>query len=459
VTGAKVVVIEPDSIQAAKWEALLRFLDYQPIVVNDVASVVWPAPAQLDWVAVMVGQVGSHGAMRDLLVRLREYDVQMPLVCMDPDCRPFEDAHAVQLQLELPIRYPQLSAVLREAQAIRALADGGGRTRPVGGSVAIRQVHRLMEQVARYDTGVLLLGESGTGKEMAARYIHELSPRSGKPFVPVNCGAIPPELLESELFGHEKGAFTGAITARVGRFEFAEGGTLFLDEIGDMPHAMQVKLLRVLQERCFERVGSNRPIRCDVRVVAATHRDLDLAISEGKFREDLYYRLNVFPVVMPPLRERIEDLPDLCENLLARIAASTGQVVTLSRAALQALSGYRWPGNVRELGNLLERLVILHGGRVVDVCDLPERYRAHLPTVAPVPDPAPMITAIEDASGVLPLDGLDLKDHLAQLELSLIREALERSNGTVAEAARLLRMQRTTLVEKLRKYRVEAQVA
>jgi sigma-54 specific flagellar transcriptional regulator A len=451
VTSAKVVVIEPDSIQAAKWEALLRSLDYQPIIVNDVAAVEWPAPAQLDWIAVMVGQRGSQGAMRELLGRLREYDVQMPLVCVDQQLRDLDGAHTIQLQLDLPVRFPQLSAVLREACAIRAFGEGATGSRPVGRSAPIRQALRLLEQVARYDTGVLLLGESGTGKEMAARYIHERSPRAGKPFVPVNCGAIPPELLESELFGHEKGAFTGAIAARVGRFEFAEGGTLFLDEIGDMPHAMQVKLLRVLQERRFERVGSNRQLHCDVRVIAATHRDLDAAIAAGRFREDLYYRLNVFPVVMPPLRDRIDDLPDLCESLLARIAGSTGQGVTLAPAALAALSRYPWPGNVRELGNLLERLVILHAGGTVDVADLPERYRAQ----ADADDPQ---FAGAAASG-LPEGGLDLKDHLAQLELSLIREALERSNGTVAEAARLLRMQRTTLVEKLRKYRVEAQSA
>ena len=448
-TGAKVVVVEPDSMQAAKWEALLRFLDYQPIVVPDLNRMEWPSPSQLDWVAIMIGQAGSRGGMRELLARLREYDVQMPLVCMDESGRDCDGAHAVHLQLELPIRYPQLSAVLREARAIRAQPALRGRFRPAGVSRTIQQVQRLIHQVAPFDTSVLILGESGTGKEMAARHIHDLSPRADRPFVPVNCGAIPPDLLESELFGHEKGAFTGAVTARTGRFEFAEGGTLFLDEIGDMPHAMQVKLLRVLQERCFERVGSNRSVSCDVRIIAATHRDLEAAIREGRFREDLYYRLNVFPVVMPPLRDRIEDLPSLCDELLAVIAARTGQTVSLTRAAKRELAGHPWPGNVRELGNLLERLVILHAGREVDVDDLPARYRAHVPDR----------TCSDDPRGGLPPEGLDLKDYLAQLELALIREALHRSNGTVAEAARLLRMQRTTLVEKLRKYRVDAQVA
>ncbi|MFW2405660.1 MAG: sigma 54-interacting transcriptional regulator, partial [Gammaproteobacteria bacterium] len=193
---------------------------------------------------------------------------------------------------------------------------------PTGSSHRMGHVRRMIEQVAGFNTNVLITGESGTGKEWAARYIHALSQRSSQPFVPVNCGAIPPDLLESELFGHEKGAFTGAISARVGRFEAAEGGTLFLDEIGDMSLPMQVKLLRVLQERVFERVGSNRSRSCDVRIIAATHRDLEGAIGEGNFREDLYYRLNVFPIELPSLRERVDDLPDLVERIRKRCSDS-----------------------------------------------------------------------------------------------------------------------------------------
>jgi sigma-54 specific flagellar transcriptional regulator A len=290
-----------------------------------------------------------------------------------------------------------------------------------------------------------VLGESGTGKEMVARHVHELSPRAAKPFVPINCGAIPAELLESELFGHEKGAFTGAISARVGRFELAAGGTLFLDEIGDMSLHMQVKLLRVLQERTFERVGGNRTLKADVRIIAATHRDLEGAIAAGRFREDLYYRLNVFPIQMPRVAERIEDLPALTEQLLVRIERLTGARIELTARALDALAAYPWPGNVRELANLLERLVILQGGRRVDVADLPERYRPKADNVARLPPPA---------AGALPDEGFDLKDHLSQVEQRYIREALARADGTIAGAARLLGMQRTTLVEKLRKYRL-----
>ena len=325
--------------------------------------------------------------------------------------------------------------------------------RPSGHSRAIRTIHRLVEQVAPFETNVLILGESGTGKEMVARHIHELSARTGKPFVPVNCGAIPAELLESELFGHEKGAFTGALNARQGRFEFAEGGTLFLDEIGDMSLHMQVKLLRVLQERTFERVGSNRTLRCDVRIIAATHRDLEGMIAAGAFREDLYYRLNVFPIQMPPLRDRLEDLESLIEHLLSRIERTTGARIVLTPRALQALAAHGWPGNVRELANLLERLVILQPHGRVDAEDLPARYRGV--AVAAAEAPVQRLPAHSDARGTdLPDDGIDLKDHLTRIEQQLIRQAMRRADGTVADAARLLRMQRTTLVEKLRKFRL-----
>src|SRR5687767_4297952 len=218
---------------------------------------------------------------------------------------------------------------------------------PTGTSRAIRDVISLIRQVADHDSTVLILGESGTGKEVAARAVHDLSPRRQRPFVAVNCGAIPAELLESELFGHEKGAFTGAVTARKGRFEIAEGGTLFLDEIGDMSPTMQVKLLRVLQERVFERVGNHIPMRCNVRIIAATHRNLEESITRGTFREDLFHRLNVFPIEMPPLRSRIGDLPLLVRDFMAHNVSEGRGRVQLTPRALVALSRHRWPGNVR----------------------------------------------------------------------------------------------------------------
>ena len=339
----------------------------------------------------------------------------------------------------------------KEPPAAGAVPQAGHRFRPSGKSAAMRTAQRLIRLVAPFDASVLILGESGTGKEMVARHIHELSGRTAHPFVPVNCGAIPAELLESELFGHEKGAFTGALSTRVGRFEFAEGGTLFLDEIGDMSLQMQVKLLRVLQERSFERVGSNRTLHCNVRIIAATHRNLEAAISEGCFREDLYYRLNVFPLQLPPLRERREDLPTLIEHLVGRLARGGAARIRFENDALQCLARCAWPGNVRELANLLERLAILYPGRSIGAADLPDRYRHAPPGAA-----APAACSAGRGIDALPQGGIDLKDHLSAIEVGLIRQALEEADGTVAEAARLLKIRRTTLVEKLRKYRLSA---
>ncbi len=359
--------------------------------------------------------------------------------------------------------YDQLRGFLRQARAFahsrrftsatdRAHFDG-----LAGRSPAMRQVKEFIRRVAPTEATVLILGETGTGKEVIARNIHLNSPRRNKPFVAVNCGAIPSELLESELFGHEKGAFTGAISSRQGRFELARGGTLFLDEIGDMPLMMQVKILRVLQERTFERVGSNRPITADVRIIAATHHDLEEAIRENRFREDLYYRLNVFPIEAPPLRERLDDLPELIDNLVQRMEAENRGRVDFSVEAMRILQQYHWPGNVRELANLLERMAILYPDCLVDVHHLPEKY---LPEGQPAEgaEIIPLRPETEEKAEEKPTlielgpDGIRLKEYLASLEEMLIEQALERSGGVVAKAARLLGLQRTTLVEKMRKY-------
>ena len=328
---------------------------------------------------------------------------------------------------------------------------------PTGRTEAVRQVVRLIQQVARHDSTVLILGESGVGKEVVARAIHDSSHRRGGPFVAVNCGAIPAELLESELFGHERGAFTGAYSQRAGRFEVAEGGTLFLDEIGDMSLPMQVKLLRVLQERVFERVGGNQIFRCDVRIIAATHRNLEEQIERGTFRGDLFYRLNVFPIEMPSLRERAGDLPLLIQDFVEQNVRAGRARLVLSQAAIDSLRAYAWPGNVRELGNLIERLCILYPERAVEVVDLPARYRC----IAITSNASESLGPPEDLPDdllhealpreALPQDGLDLRAHLCAIENRLINEALERSGGTVAHAARLLGLRRTTLVEKLRR--------
>ncbi|GAK87033.1 flagellar regulatory protein FleQ [Vibrio ponticus] len=350
----------------------------------------------------------------------------------------------------------------------------------VGQSHGVQEVRHLIEQVSSTEANVLILGESGTGKEVVARNIHYHSTRRGGPFVPINCGAIPPDLLESELFGHEKGAFTGAITARKGRFELADGGTLFLDEIGDMPMPMQVKLLRVLQERCFERVGGNNTIRANVRVIAATHRNLEEMINDGLFREDLYYRLNVFPIEMPALRERKEDIPLLLQELMTRMEAEGAQPICFTPRAINSLMEHNWPGNVRELANLVERMIILYPNSLVDVNHLPTKYRySDIPEFQPEYNPVMSVeeqerdvlqnifsedfsvdhmdifSAESNAPQALPPEGVNLKEMLADLEVTMINQALDAQGGIVARAADMLGMRRTTLVEKMRKYNLQ----
>lgn len=342
-------------------------------------------------------------------------------------------------------------------------------TLPLGSSNVMQAIHRLIKQVASHNTVVLIQGESGSGKEVVARAIHDHSDRAGKPFIPVNCGAIPADLLESELFGHEKGAFTGAISTRKGRFEIAEGGTLFLDEIGDMSMPMQVKLLRVLQERCFERVGSNQTIRSDVRIIAATHRDLESMIEESKFRQDLYFRLNVFPIMVPPLRDRRDDIPTLVNHFNTRLTHQGKPSIEFSQSALNELLQYPWPGNIRELENLVERLAIMQSGNVVRAMDLPTKYRslsaetndseamAELlkPMITAVDEPE-VITLAKSSQFALPSEGIDLKQYLIDLECKYIEEALRCVDGVVSRAAKLLGLQRTTLVEKMKKLNIQA---
>lgn len=350
-----------------------------------------------------------------------------------------------------------------------------------GNSESINKIKNLINQVANTDVNVLILGESGTGKEVVARNIHGLSKKAHTPFVAINCGAIPSELLESELFGHEKGAFTGAITTRIGRFELAENGTLFLDEIGDMPIAMQIKLLRVLQEKKFERVGSNKSIYSNVRIIAATNKNLEKAILQGLFREDLYYRLHVFPIEMPSLKSRIEDLSDLIYSISQRLNCQ----IQFSEDTIQLLKNHPWPGNIRELSNLIERLSITHATREITIEDLPEKYLQTFPeqnsdevngiyhqnlghghfdrvviastNYAKLAENNMMqmiATGQFPNSANLPTEGIDLKNLLVNLELTYIKQALAMTNGVVAHAASKLNMRRTTLVEKMRKYKI-----
>ena len=361
------------------------------------------------------------------------------------------------------------------------------KTLYIGSSPSTQALRTLVSSMANSNATVMITGESGTGKELLARLLHEQSERCGANFVPINCAAIPKDLLESELFGHRKGAFTGAVADRVGRFEMAHGGTIFLDEIGDMSLDMQVKLLRVLQERTIDPIGGNRQVHVDVRVVAATHRDLEAEISAGRFREDLYYRLNVLPVVTPPLRERANDVPELLAFFAEKSVSFGKPPIRFTPDFLTALQKYAWPGNVRELSNLVARFSTLYAGQELDLRAIPPtllpkglvaaqaELQARAPLLAqlevtPPPEiaaelldqPEPEENEVESiimlAQGMptLPPEGLSLKERMAQIERSIIEQALQRNSGNVSRTAKLLNLQRTTLIEKINKYELRS---
>ena len=472
----KILLIDDDAARRHDLGVILNFLGEEHLAAS---SQQWPS--LLDGLAdcrtlsvALVGQVDGKGGVLELLRQLGERDEFLPILLVGeaPAAQWPEDLRRrILVSLDMPPSYNKLLDSLHRAQVYREMYDQArerGRQREpnlfrslVGTSRAIQQVRQMMQQVADTEASVLILGESGTGKEVVARNLHYHSKRREAPFVPVNCGAIPAELLESELFGHEKGAFTGAISSRAGRFELANGGTLFLDEIGDMPLPMQVKLLRVLQERTFERVGSNKTQSADVRIIAATHKDLEKMIEEGSFREDLYYRLNVFPIEMAPLRERIEDIPLLMNELISRMEHEKRGSIRFNSAAIMSLCRHDWPGNVRELANLVERMAIMHPYGVIGVAELPKKFRH-------VDDEDEQLSSLREelqgrdalmgnlpsleSGALLPPEGIDLKEYLGNLEQDLIQQALDDAAGVVARAAERLRIRRTTLVEKMRKY-------
>ena len=474
----KILIIDQDADSAQRLSHQLEFIDYEPKVLS--------SPELLDNLADL-GDYASilianfHGIVpwaESLRNRLDQCPPLVLLLGANPaDISQGEMDENFVGCLKADIRYSDLSDILHKS-VVRGSANTvqvkESTQNPelfrslVGNSRSVQRVRKMVDQVSPTEATVLILGESGTGKEVVARNIHYYSNRRNKPFVPINCGAIPGELLESELFGHEKGAFTGAVGARQGRFELAEGGTIFLDEIGDMPLTMQVKLLRVLQERSFERVGSNKSIKTDVRIVAATHRNLSALIEDNRFREDLYYRLNVFPIEMPPLSSRAEDLPLLVNELITRLEHEKKSSVKLTPAAMMALCNYDWPGNVRELANLMERLTILHPYGVVDAADLPPKMAPHGSRLSHAredsesssgSDPMPMVQGMPAVAlnnkPRLPREGIDLKQHLTDIEISLIEQALDECSGVVAHAANRLKIRRTTLVEKMRKYTIQ----
>ncbi|MES2825365.1 MAG: sigma-54 dependent transcriptional regulator [Pseudomonadota bacterium] len=486
----KVLVIDDNASRRHDLKVLLDFLNESTIVAaaSEWQQLIVDEHKGEDYVAVFIGDFSScQYGLEQLLKNIREWNDELAIILIGDnsadnkvlDINLFHNLelddflrHMIIATLVVPPSYNKLADTLHRAQLYHE-AQASSKRQPqrrpvhlfrslVGTSREIQNVRESMSQVAEKDVSVLITGESGTGKEVVARNLHYNSPRRDKPFVPVNCGAIPAELLESELFGHEKGAFTGAINSRAGRFELAEGGTLFLDEIGDMPLTMQVKILRVLQERCFERVGSNKTQNVDVRIIAATHRNLEAMISNATFREDLYYRLNVFPIELPSLKERAEDIPLLINQLVERMESEQRGSIRFNSAAIMSLCQHEWSGNVRELANLIERMAILHPYGVIGVQDLPPKYRHVDVSEEDFAPASKQVTAAANTGYVnindnplLPDQGIDLREYITTLEMSLIQQALNDCGGVVARAADKLCIRRTTLVEKMRKYELQ----
>lgn len=481
----KIIIVDDNSSRRLALKTVLEFIsqsceivessDLPKILCGDITS---------KYTILAIGALSND----DHLALIKSVP-ELPVLLVGDTLKPLLEIPNVIAIMSYPFHHGELTIQISDCQEYKRSipkktiqGNKKGRFQGfVGHSQVMNHVRFLIEQVASSNANVLVLGESGTGKEVVASNIHALSTRCHAPFVPVNCGAIPAELLESELFGHEKGAFTGAISARKGRFELAQGGTLFLDEIGDMPLLMQVKLLRVLQERSFERVGGTKALKCDVRVIAATHRDLEQMIEKEQFREDLFYRLNVFPIQTPALRERPEDLPLLINELAKRVEVESKKTVQFSQRAIESLQASRWPGNVRELANLVERMMIMYPGQVVDITELPQKYQA-FDVEAYVPDyPEELLErdainalfsgedvddqdAFDDEKeqgsnngvmwGFLPPEGIQLKEYMAEIEINLITQALEYHDQVVARAAEALGVRRTTLVEKMKKYQL-----
>lgn len=478
--NGRVLIMDHNQERRLRLEAILSFMQVEWRSGNRAEDQAW-LQSQPHNLTVLVGDTDAP------LAELLDTFAHNAFISLQAtDCQ-----HANLLGTLSALTYDELTSLLLQSQNWQPVLvsdeqDCRLHELLIGDSASMQEVKSLIRQVAGKPASVLLLGESGTGKEVIARAIHLLSLQCDGPFVPINCGAIPAELLESELFGHEKGAFTGAVSARKGRFELAEGGTLFLDEIGDMPLPMQVKLLRVLQERTFERVGGTRSITAKVRVIAATHRDLEQMIYEQRFREDLYYRLNVFPIEAPPLSDRQDDIPLLLNELISRHRVTHGAKLWFAPEAIESLQLWHWPGNVRELSNLVERMFILCPNQVVQLADLPVKYRAMAGeqlVVRPFDelderdalsamfqddepgdeneadffdfqtlDETPEEAEVDFMSHELSADGVNLKEMLANIEMDMIVQSLEVNDGVVARAAEHLGMRRTTLVEKMKKY-------
>ncbi len=442
-TAGRILIVEDEESLLAGLSRQFERRGFEPtgaaLIADAVAAIEASVREQKPFAAILTDLQLPDGDGRSIVRLARERLPRCPVLVMTGSRSISGSVEAMRLGavtvLEKPVAIDLLEAELKQAIADRAQLESGldaaAAAGIVGGSAAIRAVLDVLLLAAPTDATVLIEGETGTGKELVAQALHRLSRRSRAPFVAVNCAALPETLLESELFGHVRGAFTGAVDTRQGRFRQAQGGTLFLDEIGEMPPGVQAKLLRVLQEREVQPLGSDKAHPIDVRVIAATNRDARAMVDQGKFRADLYYRLNVVPLHLPPLRERREDVAPLAAHFLRKRGLRRFTAV-----ALAALERYAWPGNVRELENLVERLAVLHPSGDLDLADLPAEFKT---------------AAGETARPLPPGEGIDLYAVLGEIEDRLIHEALDRAQGNKNQAALALGLNRTTLVEKLKR--------
>ncbi len=458
-TNSSFCILDSDRKTRDLVSAFLTYKGYETTILDENA-VIFDTPP-VGTLRIMVADLGSlFSRSSDMLRQIWQNDPELVAIVYGPSDAARTLPHDERLIfLPKPLNLDELESVVMRAleyQALKARAPEQAVdeyphflcSTIIGKSRQMLNLFEMIEKVAESSATVLIQGESGTGKELAARAIHQLSSRSGKNFVPVNCAAIPDDLLESELFGHVKGSFTGAYANRIGRFEMADKGTLFLDEIGDMKATLQVKLLRVLQSKEFEPVGSTRSQKADVRIIAASNKNLDEQVASRDFREDLYYRLSVIPITIPPLRDRREDIPILINHFQGEFNRDRRRLVKgFSREALEMLCNYDWPGNVRELENLVERMITMKESGFITVDDLPEKYLAPRPAAV-----RPLASAC--AAGLeqqLPLEGTCLNSAVEEFENRLIMQALQRTGGNKKEAAALLNLKRTTLIEKLKK--------
>ncbi len=454
----KILIVDDEAFIRENLERVLAEDGYRPYSTESGDEAVTQVSEEEIDLVLLDLNLGARSGL-DVLARLKEVDPDVLVIIItgygtvesavealkmgayDYIKKPFK-ADAIRLIVKLAL---ETQSLRREVRQLRRDGKGlPGSVDMIGASQAMEQVYRQVREVARHESAtVLITGESGTGKELVARGIHDLSPRKDRPFIEINCGSLPFNLLETELFGHERGAFTDAKTRKIGLLEEATGGTIFLDEIGEMDMNLQVKLLRVLEDRKIRRLGGTRLIDIDVRVVAATNRELKVAMDEKVFREDLYYRLNVFPIHLPPLRERREDIPPLLDFFLKKFSRDFNKRIReISRDALDLLMRYHWPGNVRELRNVVERICIMHNTEVIKPDGLPKEIWGG----------APRKESAFDLE--VPPEGICLEEIVGQIEKDLIAKAVKITGGNVAKTARLLNVPRGTLRYKLEKYQL-----